>query len=155
MKQLVVNNSERLATYLKELTKNKKTLVVAIDGQSGTGKSTVSRQLADELDAVVIEQDDFYTGGSLEDWAKKGSQTKAGEVMDWKRVREEALIPLIEGRAAKWHPFNWENFPDIGKKELSHETITCQPKDTIILDGAYSSRPELQDIIDVSVLVQW
>lgn len=36
---------------------------------------------------------------------------------------------------------------------LATEPIIAQPNNTVILDGAYSSRPELLDLIDLSILV--
>ena len=38
-------------------------VVVALDGRSGVGKSTLATAIADRLGAVVIEGDDFYAGG--------------------------------------------------------------------------------------------
>ena len=32
--------------------------------------------------------------------------------------------------------------------------VSLEPADVLILDGAYSARPELADIIDVSVLIE-
>ena len=33
------------------------------------------------------------------------------------------------------------------------EFVECAPANVIVLDGAYSARPELSDLIDLSVLV--
>ena|SRR5436190_3386491 len=123
--------------------------VVALDGRSGTGKTTLSRQIEKDLNASVITCDDFYTGGTLENWAKKTPKEKAENVIDWKRIRNEALIPLLNGRVATWHPFDWQT--GFG---LSEKVITCRPKKLIILDGAYSSRVELSELVNMSVLIE-
>jgi uridine kinase len=43
-------------------------VVVALDGRSGTGKSTLAKQLAATVGAVIINCDDFYAGGTDEEW---------------------------------------------------------------------------------------
>jgi uridine kinase len=122
--------------------------VIAIEGRSGAGKSTLAGELADLLGAALISQDDFYSGGTLSDWANLTSAQKADRVIDWRRVRREAIEPLIANQRAEWHPFDWETL-----KGLAPQTISAEPRRLIILDGVYSARPELSDLINLSVLV--
>jgi uridine kinase len=143
-------NDKEIIEEMKRLSETRETsLFIALDGRSGTGKSTFAKSMAQKLGAAVIDGDDFYTGGTLTEWAKRTPQEKAKLVIDWKRIRNEALLPLKEGRTASWHPFNWETFEGLAK-----EPITLTPSKIVILDGAYSARPELADLIDVSVLLQ-
>jgi hypothetical protein len=46
-------------------------VLVALDGRSGTGKSTLSKELAGRLRAVAVTADDFWSGGSDEQWAMR------------------------------------------------------------------------------------
>jgi uridine kinase len=131
-----------------ELVQDTSPIVVAVDGRSGTGKSTLSAWIARHLGATVIDQDDFYAGGTIEAWQRLTPREKADRVIDWRRVRGEALQPLRAGRRASWRPFDWEAMAG-----LASEPITAQPSRIVILDGAYSSRPELTDLIDLSILV--
>jgi len=124
-------------------------LLVAIDGRSGTGKSTLAKEVAERVNGVVILGDDFYSGGSFEDWDKRSPKEKADLCIDWKRIRTEALEPLLSGKSASWHPFNWQT-----GKGLAEHFIKAQAACVIILDVVYSNRPELSDIVDLSVLVQ-
>ena len=123
--------------------------LVALDGRSGTGKTTLSKRLGQALGASVILGDDFYSGGQLEEWTNMSPRAKVDHCMDWRRMRKEALEPLINGHTAKWRTFNWAT--GIG---LSEHLITCQPAPIIILDGAFSTRPELSDIVNLSVLLR-
>jgi uridine kinase len=123
--------------------------VVALDGRSGAGKSTLARDLADLLGATIIVQDDFYSGGTLSDWANLTSSQKADRVIDWRRVRHEALEPLIANQRAEWHPFDWETL-----NGLAPQTVSAEPRKLIILDGVYSARLELSNLINLSVLVR-
>ena len=69
--------------------------------------------------------------------------------IDWKRLRKEVLEPLLSGDPTSWYPFNFKT-----GKGLSDKILTAKPSKIILLDGAYSSRQELSDLIDLSVLVE-
>jgi uridine kinase len=143
-------NDKEIIEESKRLSESRKSpLIIALDGRSGTGKSTLSKNIAEKLGAAVIVGDDFYIGGTLTEWAKRNPKEKAELVIDWKRIRNEALIPLKEGHEASWYPFNWETL-----QGLAEEPIIFTPSKIVILDGAYSARPELADLIDVAVLLQ-
>jgi len=63
------------------------------------------------------------------------------------------LSRLFGGKVARWHPFDFERIRADGKYPLKRGIVERQPADVIIVDGAYSSRPEVGDLIDLSVLV--
>ncbi len=124
-------------------------LLVALDGRSGAGKSTVARWLAAELGATVVEGDDFYAGGTDAEWDARSPAEKAAQVVDWRRLRTEALAPLLAGRSAAWHPFDFA--AGVG---LADQTVTRPPAPLIVLDGVYSGRPKLADLVDLAILVE-
>jgi uridine kinase len=124
-------------------------LLVALDGRSGTGKSTLAALLADRLGATVVEGDDFYPGGSDADWDARSPAEKAALVIDWRRMRADALEPLLAGRPAAWHPFDFA-----AGEGLAAHTVTRAPAPVIVLDGVYSARPELADLVDLAILVE-
>ncbi|MEN9389343.1 MAG: hypothetical protein RLY61_427 [Candidatus Parcubacteria bacterium] len=141
---------EKVISKIIELIKNSaKPRLVALDGRSGTGKTTIAKHIASRLDGVVILADNFWIGGPDEEWDLRTPQEKSEQAIDWKRIRMDVLEPLLAGKPASWHPFNWK-----AGEGLDEEPIEAQPTKLVILDGAYSSRPELQDIIDLSVLVE-
>lgn len=78
-----------------EVSRIKSPIVVAVDGGSGSGKSTLCHWIARHVDGIVIDQDDFYAGGDIRAWQRLTSQEKADRVIDWQRVREEVLQPLL------------------------------------------------------------
>lgn len=120
-------------------------VLVALDGRSGVGKSTLAARLAERFDAAVVNGDDFFAGGSDEEWARRTPAERADRCIDWRRLRREALEPLLAGRAAVWRPF-YATGSDAA-------LVTVAPKPLIVLDGVYSGRPELADLVNFAVLV--
>jgi uridine kinase len=125
----------------------RRTLLIALDGRSGTGKSTLAQQIAAAFPAVIVQSDDFFIGGTEAEWAARPVSERV-EAIDWRRLRTEALEPLLAGKAATWHPFDFATRARIGPN-----TTTVAPKPVIVLDGNFSNRPELRDIIDISILL--
>src|SRR5690348_15604152 len=124
-------------------------LLVALDGRSGTGKSTLAALLAAQVGATVVEGDDFYPGGADAEWDGLSPAEKAALVIDWRRLRAEALEPLLAGRPAAWHPFDFQ-----AGHGLAAHIVTRDPAPLVVLDGVYSARPELADLIDLAILIE-
>lgn len=123
-------------------------LLVAFDGRSGAGKSTLAARVAGRVGGVVVEGDDFYAGGTDAEWAGRTAADKAAGCIDWRRMRVEALEPLLAGRPAVWRPFDFA----AGAGLVPH-TVRRDPAAVVILDGVYSARPELREIVGLAVLV--
>lgn len=141
---------EKVISKIKDLMAHcNKPILVVLDGRSGTGKSTIAKIIAAHLGGIEIMADDFWIGGSDDEWDKRSPQEKASMAIDWRRLRIEALEPLLAGKPASWHPFDWK-----AGKGLAAHSINCISTPLIVLDGAYSARPELSDIIDLSILVE-
>jgi uridine kinase len=131
-------------------------VVVALDGRSGAGKSTVAAALADRLRATVIPTDDFFAAEITDAaWEARTAAERARDGIDWRRMRRSALDPLLAGRPAVWHPFDFAAGRRAdGTYATSPQAVRREPAPVIILDGAYSARPELDDIITLSVLIE-
>jgi molybdopterin-guanine dinucleotide biosynthesis protein A/uridine kinase len=127
--------------------------VVAIDGPSGAGKSTLAAALALRTGATVIEGDDFYSA-HLPDLDRPAREAMsdaeaAASIIDWRRLRDEALVPLSRRRTARYAPFDWEAYDgSLGPLK------TRGAADVVIVDGVYSARPELADLVDIRVLLE-
>jgi uridine kinase len=130
--------------------------LVALDGASGAGKSTVAALAARGLDAAIVPSDDFFAAGITDsDWAALDARGRASAAIDWRRLRREALEPLLAGKVAAWHPFDFASGirPD-GTYAMAAEPVLLAPRDVVVLEGAYSCRPELAELIDLAVLIE-
>ena len=132
---------------IETLSAGRDVVVVALDGRSGAGKSTFAARLVEGLDAVVVEGDDFYAGGSEEAWRGMSPAERAAHCIDWRRQRP-VLEALRAARPATWQPYDWETFDG----RLA-EAVTAEPAPIVVLEGAYSARPELADLLDLRVLL--
>ncbi len=142
--------NEKIISLIEQKLSGRNTpLLIAIDGRSCTGKSSVAQTLANKFNASHIIGDDFYCGRTDNEWTSCSSEEKAALCIDWRRLRAEALMPLLSGKTAHYHPYDFKT----GAKFAPH-TVTLQPSKIIILDGAYSARPELSDLIEFKILVE-
>lgn len=68
--------------------------VIAIEGRSGAGKTTLAGAVADRLGAPLIHMDDLYAGW---DGLRQGVEV----------LRKWVLEPLADGRPAVWRRWDW------------------------------------------------
>lgn len=71
-----------------------KTVVVAIDGPAGSGKTSLADRLAAEFDYTVVHMDDFYPG-----W--DGLEAAVDMLTD------SLLLPLARGENARYQRWDW------------------------------------------------
>ena len=136
-----------LAYWIKQASEKKQApLIIAVDGRSGVGKSTLASMLKDMLDAAIIEGDDFYAGGI--GIRSDSAVSRAAACIDYIQQRT-VLEALSAGRNASWRAFDWEAFDG----RLCDEPTRMASKPVIILEGVYSARPELADLIDIRIVI--
>lgn len=82
--------------------------VVAIDGRSGTGRSTLAAQVARGLNAALLPTDDAFAAEITDQgWIERTPEARARDALDWSRLRVEALEPFRVGQPAHWHAFDF------------------------------------------------
>ncbi len=135
-------------------------IFVALDGRSGAGKSTLASIAATilaerDVRVAVIEGDQFYAGGSAETWDTRSAEEKVANAMDWRRQRL-LLTDLRSDAHGTWRSFDWEA-PDWDVEpaplEAAAQHLNIENVDVLLLEGAYSARPELHQTLDLRVLL--
>lgn len=150
-----------LAELLRErLADGGAPVFVGIDGRSGVGKSTLAAAVAASLaggevpvGVTVIAGDDFYAGGTAARWDRRTAEEKAAQVIDWRRQRA-VLEGLRDWGVATYHPFDWEADEwDQDPPPHADPPTTIESAAVVVLEGAYSCRPELHDLLQLRVLL--
>jgi molybdenum cofactor guanylyltransferase len=125
-------------------------VVVAIDGPSCAGKSVLATTVALRSGASVLEGDDFYRSTlprlTVSQREAMPDAAVVDAVIDWERLRDQALLPLRAGEPAIFQPYDWD--ADNGRLALPK---TIPPASLIVVDGVYAARPELADLTDIAV----
>jgi uridine kinase len=130
--------------------------VVALDGGSGAGKSTIAAIIAKETGAALIPLDDFFSANIPDSqWDEFSIEEKLEHVFEWSRLRQHVIEPLLQGRPAGWHSFDFQSgLRADGTYGMESETRERMPAPVILIEGAYSSSPKLADLVDLAVLVE-
>ncbi len=107
------------------------TLLVAIDGRGGCGKSTLAAHIAEHLAGTsVVHLDDF-----------------AYPETDRARLLRQVLAPLKADQPARYQRFDWKT------KQLA-EWVEIAPGGVVIVEGVSTLHPLLRDHYDFRVWLE-
>ena len=123
-------------------------LVIAIDGHGASGKSTYADGLARRLGATLVHTDDFFQPSSRRATSEPAPDDPLGRYYDWRRLRAEALAPLVAWREALFRRYDWQ------LDEVCGPEVLVAPRPVVILEGVFSSAPQLEDLVDRAVLME-
>ncbi len=115
--------------------------VIAIDGRAASGKTTISRQLQEILDADVIEMDDFFLPPALrtpERFAVPGGN------VHYERFIEEVLPHIRDPKPFVYRKFDCGIMDYNGVKQIGSKQFR-------IVEGSYSCHPCFGVYADFSV----
>ncbi len=130
-----------LRDKIKDLLREKKRVIAALDGRSAAGKSTAAQWLAAQLGGEVIHMDDFFLPVELR---VKERLAQPGGNVHYERFAAEVIAGFKTGR-----DFSYRRF-DCGKMDYSG-TLTAGNCPLTIVEGAYSLHPELGEYYDIAV----
>lgn len=107
--------------------------VIAIDGRSGGGKTTLARGLARELNAALLSTDDFAWWHSLFDWTQM--------------LLENAVAPLRLGLPVEYTPDAWTERGRPG-------CISARASEFVVIEGVGALQTAMREQVDVAIWVQ-
>lgn len=125
----------------KRLAKGK--VIVAIEGGSASGKTTLGNILSEIYDCTVFHMDDFFL---QPEQRTPERYAEIGGNVDRERFLTEVLRPLKEGKTINYRAFDCTTMR-VG------EGILVQSKKLTVIEGAYSMHPELEGYYDFSVFL--
>ena len=118
-------------------------VVLAIDGGSASGKTTLSDLLASTYDCTVFHMDDFFL---RPEQRTPERYAEVGGNVDRERFLNEVLEPLSKGEVVNYRKFHCASM-------MLEKPIPITPQKLVVIEGAYSMHPELSDYYDLSVFL--
>jgi len=132
------------------LAADRQTLLVAIDGCGGSGKSAFAAELARALGAAslraeVVAFDEFFLPSELRPGGSPGERPIGGD-FDWRRLRDQVLQPLRSGLAARYARYDWARDALLAERDIG-------PGAVVLVEGVYTSRRELAPLYHLRIWV--
>lgn len=116
--------------------------IIAIDGQSASGKTSFCNVIKQMYDCNVIHTDDFF----LQPYQRTQNRlTEVGGNIDYERFKLEVVDNLKTGNPFTYGVYSCD-------KEYIDNTITIYPKDLTIIEGAYSTHSYFGEYYDMMFL---
>ena len=125
------------------LLKEKDKIIVALEGGSASGKTTLAEELKQRYEANVFHMDDFFL---RPEQRTKERLAEPGGNVDRERFYEEVVIPLRNGESVEYRRFDCSTF-------TLQPSVKVSPKRLTIVEGAYSMHPEFGKYYDLSVFL--
>lgn len=133
-----------LLNQIDALMETRNSVNVAIDGNCGAGKSTLSTLLSSVYDCNVFHMDNFFLSPEL----KTPERFKeVGGNVDYIRFKEEVIEGLNSDREFTYQIYNC-------KIMRLDEFITVTPKKLNIIEGVYSMHPTLVNTYQLKIFLQ-
>ena len=82
-KSNLITAVDEIVFAINNLLKRKNPILIALDGRSGTGKSTIAQVIASRVESVIVVSDDFYSGGNDDGWSGVSVKKKVGLPRLW------------------------------------------------------------------------
>ena len=118
-------------------------VLVAIDGGSAAGKTSLAELLREKYGCAVFHADDFFLRPEQR-CAERLAE--AGGNMDRERLKAEVLDSLVKGEAVTYRPFSCKTMSLM-------DAVTVLPTKLTVLEGAYCLHPDLADAYDLKVFL--
>ena len=135
---------EALFRRINELTRRKNRVLIAIDGNSGAGKTNLANLLQSMYDCNVFSMDHFFLQPHQRTEARLAAP---GGNVDIERFVEEVIRPLTIGMPFVYRVYDCRTF------SLS-ETISADPRPLNVVEGVYSLHPHVPDVYDLKVFLK-
>lgn len=133
------------------MNENRRPIIIGVTGGSGSGKTTVSKAIYDNLNGQsiqIITQDTYYNDQADMTMAERKAVNYDHPLAFDSDLLYEQLNQLRHNQAVKMPVYNYEEYT------RSTETVRVEPQDVIILEGILILDDErLRSLMDIKVYV--
>ena len=133
-----------LFSQVDKLIEDDRKPIIAIEGGSASGKSTLGSLFLQLYDCNLFHMDDFFLR------AEQRTAQRYAEIggnIDKERFLPELLIPLYNGESFSYRPFDCSTF-------MLSQSITVCPKSLSVIEGVYSMHPDFRRFYNLSVFLK-
>lgn len=141
--QAQTQNHIQIIKQIANLLKTKKTITVAIDGNSGSGKTTVAKLISGVYDCNVFHMDDFFLTPELRTPERLN---EVGGNVDYVRFYHEVIMRIASNEAFEFQKFNCQTLE-------FEKSNWIRPSQLNIIEGSYSMHPTLIDHYDLKIFL--
>ena len=134
-------NLQKIVEKIFKVLEKNHTCVLAIDGNSASGKSTLANELSQFFDTRIIRLDDFYLPRGVKDL-----NTSFDGNIDLKRFKEEIIDKLFDD-SLTYRAFSCKEQKIVSSSNLSKKELT-------IVEGSYSLNPYFGKYYDLSIFIK-
>jgi len=132
-----------ICSRIRQLLEQQDTVLVAIDGNSTAGKTTLAARLAEVFSCNVFHMDEFF----LQQHQRTPERlAEAGGNVDYERFREEILLPLTRGEPVCYRSFDCQTRSLLPPVAVPHQRLT-------IVEGTYSCHPFFGNAYDLTIFL--
>ena len=134
---------EKVKNLIDKKLEEKDFIIIAIDGNCTSGKTTLASELKTIYDCNIFHMDDFFLQGHQRTPERLN---EIGGNIDYERFMSEVLMPLKVKKPFSYQPFDCSTF------SLSN-SIEVTPKKINIIEGTYSLHNHFGNIYDLKILL--
>lgn len=149
MRQKQVQNRKRFlpaVLAIEELIRSDdERIIIAIDGRTGAGKTTISKYLHEKFGGNLFHMDDFYLQSHQR---TKERLLEVGGNVDYERFKREVLDVVERGEVVHYRPFNYHTMDF--DAEFARD---IPPKRLNIIEGTYCLNPYFGDPYDLRIFM--
>ena len=138
-------NRTELICRIKKFLSHKNTCVIAIDGMSASGKTTLGHELHNLFpNSCLFHMDDYF----LQPHQRTPERSfEIGGNVDYDRFRSEIINNLQNPNGFTYHIYDC-------KTQRLGDSLHCPMKPLVIVEGAYSTHPYFGDVYDLRLFCE-
>ena len=143
--RVIASRYARLLPLLTELDRRLAAapVIMAIEGGSASGKTTLASLLGEVYGATVLHMDDFFL---RPEQRTPERLLEVGGNLDRERFSEEVARPLIRGGGFSFRRFDCQ-------RQALCEPTEVTPARLTVVEGAYSTHPEIPKYYDLTAFI--
>ena len=127
----------------EEKRESEETLLVAIDGRCGSGKTTLGEYLKQIFDCNLFRMDDFFL--RMEQRTPERLKEPGGNV-DYERFEETVLRPVLQKQTVWYQQFSCRKWGLLEPYPVSYKKLN-------IIEGSYSMHPYFKNPYHIRVFL--